>query len=73
METVRTGDRRDVIARPARPAPSPRAKLGTGVTTRLIALFMLPVTVMCALAGSVVLSHRSIATRPATSITGWSS
>ena len=31
------------------------------VTTRLIALVMLPVTAMCVLAGSVVVSHRSAA------------
>jgi diguanylate cyclase (GGDEF)-like protein len=33
------------------------------VTTRLIALVLLPVTVACLLAGSVVLSHRSAAAR----------
>ena len=35
---------------------------GLGVTGRLIALVMLPVTVMCGLAGSIVLTHRSTAT-----------
>ncbi|MEY2433320.1 MAG: hypothetical protein QOC92_3045 [Acidimicrobiaceae bacterium] len=34
---------------------------GVGVTTRLVALVMLPLTAMCVLAGSVVFSHRSLA------------
>ncbi len=35
------------------------------MTVRLIGLVMLPVTVMCVLAGSTVVSHRSLATRAA--------
>jgi diguanylate cyclase (GGDEF)-like protein len=38
-----------------------RQRPAVGVTARLIALVMLPVTAMCLLAGSVVLSHRSAA------------
>jgi diguanylate cyclase (GGDEF)-like protein len=37
----------------------PRSHPGVSITTRLVALVLLPVTVMCALAGSVVLSRRS--------------
>lgn len=40
-----------------------RRRSGLGVTGRLVALVMLPVTVMCGLAGSVVMTHRSAATR----------
>ena len=49
------------VARALRGPPSTDRRPGFGVTTRLIALVMLPVTVMCGLAGSVVLSHRSTA------------
>ena len=38
-----------------------RRRPAAGVTTRLIALVMLPVTAMCVLAGSVVVAHRSAA------------
>jgi diguanylate cyclase (GGDEF)-like protein len=50
-------------ARSASGSPPPRRRSGFGVTTRLIALVMLPVTVMCGVAGSVVWAHRSTATR----------
>ncbi len=40
-------------------------RAGTGVTTRTIALIMLPLSAMCVLAGSVVLSHRSSASEAA--------
>jgi diguanylate cyclase (GGDEF)-like protein len=43
--------------------PSADRRSGAGVTTRLIALVMLPLTAMCLLAGSVVFSHRSLAAR----------
>ena len=39
---------------------------GVGITARLLALVMLPITVMCVLAGSVVLSRRSTAARALT-------
>ncbi len=42
---------------------TPSRRSGWGVTARLLGLVMLPVTVMCVLTGSVVLAHRSSATR----------
>src|ERR1700687_4456291 len=39
---------------------------GAGITARLLALVMLPITVICVLAGSVVLSRRSTAAQALT-------
>jgi diguanylate cyclase (GGDEF)-like protein len=47
------------------PAPAPadaaREQTGTGVTSRLVVLFMLPVVVLCVLAGSAISTHRASA------------
>jgi diguanylate cyclase (GGDEF)-like protein len=48
-----------MATRPARRSTHP----GIGITTRLVALVLLPVTVMCVLAGTVVLSRRATASQ----------
>ncbi|MDB5876519.1 MAG: hypothetical protein JWQ07_5961, partial [Ramlibacter sp.] len=47
-----------------------RERQSTGVTTRLVALVMLPVTALCVLAGSVVVAHSSAARQAANIETG---